>query len=230
MQRKKKVSIDFTYDNYMLLKNIAFQKDQSNSALINALIGLFLPVSNDVSDAIGNFCVKKYQEEIEKSTNLSGFAKNESEKNAAQYRQIGEYFGIAPELFINTSLQKTDLRDGYVLFPKDWGVITDPDNPPKKCLYAGVVETLHGSELGIPHFIFFCNYKYSKDYPYYFQDKIIESCSKICPDFKKVLDEKNVATPYGFFSIVEKGDPIFYNGAIPDYTPPYGAIIIRCTN
>lgn len=245
---KKKVSIDFLDPSYQLLTDAAKKQDTSNSSIVNTLVDLFLHLSPDVSQDIGTYCRKRYQEEIVAASALTGFSQQHKLTTAEQFRKISKYFGVDVPI-VGSKIKRMYLKNGYVLFPSDWIVLPDVCGSPDTCMYAGVIESRNSNQYHIPHFIFFSDYKYGSDYPAELQDKIYAQCAAIYPDFRrlynlqipapdmtrtdpeglKLIEKWKNAPEFGLFHIVEKGDPIYWNKYNPDYEPPYGAMIIRNT-
>lgn len=239
---KKKVSIDFTEPEYTLLTEQGKKEGKSNSFIINKLIGIFLRLSPDVAKKVGYFCHEQYLAEQSKLERLFGFERDDTQRKADQFSTLSSYFGYDEKSEENPGMKRTYLRDGYVIYPNDWIVLNDVFGPADSCSYAGVVESRNSSEYGIPHFIFFSNAKYGRDYTDDMTDKIYEACAEAYPDFKKywnlqlpipdLNDEKAVdawkkAPEFSVFHIPVKGDPIGWPRE--DYKPPFGAMIIRDT-
>ena len=239
---KKKVSIDFTEPEYALLADRAKKEGISNSAVVNGMISLFFRISPDVAKKIGNFCYQQYLQEKSTLELLSGFDRDEAQKRMTQFGKISSYFGYDTPSEKDNSMKITFLKNGYVTYPKDWIVLDNVFGSAENCMYAGCVESRNSKKFGIPHFIFFCDMKYGKDYTDEMSEKIYSACAKAYPKFrefynmeqpmpdphdKEALQRWNEAPCFGLFHIVEKGDPIYWHDADPDYQPPYGAVIIR---
>ncbi len=149
-------------------------------------------------------------------------------------------------------MKRVMLKDGYLIIPKDFIVLQDTVDAAEKCLYAGVVESRNHEKYGIPHFVFFSNYKYGKEFDDELHTKVYEACAKAYPEFKKYfnmqvdipqqkggaekwqdpeflarMEKWDQAPCFGLFAIVEKGDPLYWNSIHPNYEPPYGAMIVR---
>lgn len=239
---KKKVSIDFLEPEYALLTEQAKREGKSNSFIVNGLINLFLRLSPEVGSKIGKFCYEQYLKEKENLEKLSGFERDEAQKRMEQYEKLSAYFGYNTKAEADPGMKITFLKDGYVQYPKDWIVLQDVFGPADSCMYAGVVESRNSEKYGIPHFIFFSNTKYGKDYTDEMHTKIYDACSKAWPDFGKYFNMQvparyttdmeyvkkwDAAPCFGLFHIVEKGDPMYWTDSSPDYKPPFGAMIIR---
>ena len=239
---KKKVSIDFKEPEYALLATRAKDEGKSNSALVNSLISLFYRVSPDVAKKIGSFCREQYMQETALLETLSGFERDEAQKRANQYKNLASYFGYDTTADTDTGMAITFLKEGYVIYPKDWIVLEDVFGPADSCMYAGVVECRNADRYGIPHFLYFCDEQYSKDYSDDMQARIYAACAKAYPAFKEyynmqlpapnqgdleALEKWNTSPSFGLFHLVVKGDPFYWHEYDPEYKPPYGAMIVR---
>lgn len=239
---KKKVSIDFTEPEYTLLTEQGKKEGKSNSFIINKLIGIFLRISPDVSKKVGRFCYEQYLTEQENLEKLLGFERDDAQRRTDQFAALSQYFGYDVKADKNPGMKISFLKHGYVMYPNDWIVLNDIFGPTDTCSYAGVVESRNSSKYGIPHFIFFSNVKYGRDYTDEMTSTIYEACSKVYPDFKKywnmqlpipnlndedAVDAWQNAPEFSVFHIPVKGDPISWPRE--DYKPPFGAMIIRDT-
>ena len=239
---KKKVSIDFGEPEYSLLTEQAKREGKSNSSIVNKLIDLFLRISPDVAEKVGSFCHDQYLKEQTTLEKLSGFERNEVQKRMDQYEKLSAYFGYDANAEADPGMKISFLKEGYVQYPKDWIVLPDVFGSADSCMYAGVVESRNSEKFGIPHFVFFSNKKYGKDYTDEMHAKIYEACARAWPDFGKYYNMQiparnttdieyvkkwDAAPCFGLFHIVEKGDPMYWTDSSPDYKPPFGAMIIR---
>ena len=233
--KKKKISIDFLLPEYSLLSRQAKANGQSNSCIINELVGTFLPLVPEL---------KKYLECISELQRLSGYESQDIAIVASQWKTLENYFHVNVENLPNTNMKKIQLKDGYCIVPKDFVILGDIFGRPEECLYAGVVESRNSKTYGIPQFLFFCNTKYAREYTDELEAKVYKECEKVFPEFKKLYnmqidlkpeeenDENRIAEwdkapRFGMFHLVEKGDPVYWNSLNPNYNPPYGAMIVR---
>ena len=146
-------------------------------------------------------------------------------------------------------MRKVYLKEGYVLIPENW-IILDNFSTPSDCMYAGVVETREPldrkKKYNAKHYVYFCDYKYGNEYPSNFDAAIYAACCEKDESFNEILNDvvipaytgnatvenmtnlaEYLAAPCpGLFHIVEQGDPMYWN-MDPNYTAPYGAVIIR---
>ncbi len=243
MSLKKKVSIDFQMPEYILMIDYAKKSNQSNSMIINDLVNTFIPLSTVIRKELCIFCWNRFSETLKKLQEVSGFEVQEIDIEARQWKALAQYFEDEED-FLQTGMRKIMLKEGYCIFPSDWIVLGNIFGAPEECMYAGVVESRNSSIYGIPHFLFFCNKKYAREYDDKLEDKVYAECEKVFPEFKKFYnmqihltkeEEKDIekmnewskAPCFGLFHLVEKGDPLYWNALRPDYTPPAGAMIVR---
>lgn len=254
MFEKKKMSIDFTLPEHRLLKDYADNRNESSSSIVNSLVGTFLPLKPSVKQKLCDFCMEQYGESIKELQNASSFDEQDAAIEGAQWLNLGRYFKLtdaeSAELK-NTNMKRVMLKDGYLIIPKDFIVLKDTIAPAEECMYAGVVEAKNWSKFGIPHFVFFSNYKYARDYDDELETKVYEACEKEFPSFKKFfnmqvqmpklespkdwqdpeflkkMEEWDTAPTFGLFNLVEKDDPHYWNSINPNYEPPFGAMIVR---
>lgn len=243
---KKKVSIDFYDPCYQSMITAAKEKKSSNSNIINTLVEVFLQLSPTVRQDIGTYCQTRYTQEKVAADTLTGMEQKEREAYAEQYHKLSTYFGVK-KTDAPPKTNKIFLKDGYVTFPDDWIILPDVYDRPDNCLYAGVVESRNCEKYHIPHFIFFCNYKYTSEYPADFTDTVYQRCAAVYPDFRRlynmqlptpdlsrtdpegleIMQKWYDAPQFSLFHIVEKDDPIYWNRVTPNYNPPYGVMIVR---
>ena len=246
MNEKKKVSIDFLESTYQRVVNNAKRAQVSNSKIINTLVDVFLDLPADIQQSISTYCQKCYNEDLSMADMLTGFLRQEKLISASRYRQISEFFGMDNSDLL-PNMKKIYLKQGYVIFPSDWIILSDVCGKPEQCMYAGVVECRNAKKYRIPHFIFFSDYRNSADYPADFVDKVYAKCIVADPDIKQYYnmqqslpdlsrsDEEGQelirawmdAPEFGIFSLAEKGIPPYWNVSDPNYIPPYGAMIVR---
>lgn len=244
MSLKKKVSIDFLMPEYMLMVDFAKKSNHSNSTVINALVNTFIPISTTIRSELSVFCWNKFTQTLNKLQEASGFEAQEISVEARQWKVLAKYFDEEENDLSSKGMRKIMLKEGYCIFPSDWIVLGNIFGAPEECMYAGVVESRNHSIYGIPHFLFFCDKKYAREYDDELEDKVYAECEKVFPEFKKFYnmqihltkeEEKDIekmtewskAPCFGLFHLVEKGDPLYWNALRPDYIPPAGAMIVR---
>lgn len=250
----KRTSFDLTLENSASLGSYSDRIGQSYGKIVNTLLHLFLPLHPDIKKSLTDFCSAKVEELQQELGGLSEFEKQEHMQKLIQYQELSYFFSDG-ERIIDTKkpgMRKIYLKEGYLLIPNnaDW-ILLDNYKKPSDCLYAGVVETrepLDGKKkYNARHFVYFTDYKSCRDFPEGAEDEILSACCEKDPSFKDVLnavvtpiydgaeivpnmvnlDEYKAAPCPGLFPIVEKGDPLYWTDLTPDYTPPYGAMIVR---
>lgn len=240
---KKKLSIDFSQHSYDLLTKYARENKKSNSLIINELCQAILPLSHDILKKLGKFCRENMAEAASEQQSKTGYEAGEAAKTVSQWISLSKLFPYDEEE--NTrKMVRFQLKEGHCIVPQDYLVLDDIFGAPEECMYAGVVESRNSQKYGIPHFLFFCNEKYSADYSDEMEATIYDNCRKKFPDFDKYFNmQKTISMEealdpkigkewmglpcFGLFHIVEKGDPLYWTPITPDFIPPDGAMIIR---
>lgn len=245
--KKKKVSIDFNEANYCLVVQEAKDRGESNSMVINDMISTILTLSHDTKNDLAIYC-KNQQDILYKNIHyldIDSMEYQEKLLKMKQYEKLIKLFGDIHQKE-DDNMRRILLKEGYCIFPKDW-IMLDPiegEGSAEDCMYAGVVECRNGKRWNVPHFVYFCNYKYGSDYPSDFEDKVYKQCEKKYPRFKELFNMQmelsfaDMKDPekvkefsenpcFGLFSFVEKGDPLFWNSASPNYKTPAGTLIVR---
>ena len=247
MFSKKKVSIDFGMPEYKLMIDYAQKKNQSNSMVINELVSTFIPLSTSMRKELNEFCGNKLIECLNRLQNKNGFEAQDINVEAAQWKALVKYFSVDNVDLPKANMKKMMLKNGYCIFPNDWIILGNICGEPEDCMYAGVVESRNSAIYGIPHFLFFCDKKYAREYDEELKAKVYAECERVFPQFKKLFnmqinltieEEKDMdkmaewekAPCFGLFHLVEKGDPMYWNALRPDYIPPAGAMIVRTSS
>lgn len=255
-KKTKRTSFDLLEENSNLLGDYSKKVGSNYSRVINYMIRIFMAASPEVKKSVADFCDSKIKDIQAEMSGKEGFDRQESEQMIREYQQLAYFFreGEAPKMKKkeDKGMRKIYLKSGYLLIPNndDW-ICLDNMSSPAECMYAGVVETrqpLDGKKkYDTKHFVFFSDYKYGKDYPNDFDEKVYDACVEKDPAFKEILnavvepryngkpvvanmtnlDEYKAAPTPGLFHIVEKGDPLFWNEADPNYEPPFGIMIVR---
>lgn len=251
----KRTSFDLTADNSERLKDFSEAMGSNYSNVVNYLLRVMVGASPPVRKSIVDYCNSKIKDLSRYIDGKSEFEKQDLMQIEREYQEIAYFFavGLTAEQTRRQTMRKIYLKEGYLVIPdnKDW-VVLDNFTRPEDCMYAGVVDTrepLDGSrKYNAKHYVFFCDYKYGKDYPLSLQDKVFNACVEKDPSFKEILNDvvypdyggkeeivsnmKNLdaykSSPCpGLHNIVEHGDPIYWNRFHPDYEPPFGCEIIR---
>lgn len=237
-----KLTVDLDDDNKALLENLKKTKKQSYGSTINEALRLLYSVPENVKDELSRSLYSK-AELINTEMYSAGVIEREAlklEKNA--YERLAAFYHNnlskrAEE--IDESMKKVDVKNGYVICPKEWIVVNADKNDEYE--YAGCVEIRNGG-VNIPHFLFLAPVKNAYDYSNAFISEIDELCKRAYPEYGRILeqqvepkmdpnnmgkvlnlDEWRKAPKVGYFSIYVQGDPLFED----DYEPPAGAKVIR---
>lgn len=250
----KRTSFDLSTENSQSLEKFSKLIGASYSKIVNSMLHIFLTLKPDMKAEFAEFCSKKMEEIKENMALMSEFEKQEAQQNLEHYQELRAFFldGKEPEPKEKTGMRKVYLKEGYLLIPDspDW-ILLDNFSTPSDCMYAGVVETrepMDGQKkYHAKHFVFFSDYPCAHDYPSDMDDAVFSACCDKDPTFKDILNaivtpayngpeivsnmtnfaEYKAAPCPGLFHIVEKGDPLYWSDLTPDYTPPYGAMIVR---
>ncbi len=251
----KRTSFDLEKENSENLKEFSEKMGSNFSRVMNYMLRIMLAATPTIKKSLADFCNSQIKEIKEQMVGMSDFEKQDAIGLQRQYQELAYFFSVgldAAQTRGGNPMRKVYLKEGYVLIPatSDW-VLLDNFKKPEDCMYAGVIETrepMDGSKkYNAKHYVYFCDYKYGKDYPSDFDEKVYAAACEKDPSFKEILNavvpaqyegkeifanmtnlEAYKASPCpGIFHIVEQGDPIYWNNANPDYEPPFGCIIIR---
>ncbi len=241
-QKPKKISIDFGIPEHALLTKEASRKGISNSSVVNELIATFCTLPPDIKSDLCKFCEEKKREcRAQESESFSDF---EIENRYAKWMNLTKYFTVSPDEYLDNGMRKIFLKAGYVIFPKNYVVLEDLGSY-EEHKYCGVLACRNDKKYDVPVFMFPCDYRYAKDYTDELEETVLQSVKKVFPRitelwnmqsnydiFKDGYDEKKAdeyfaAPQFGFFHIVVKGDPLYWNSVNPNYRPPDGAMICR---
>lgn len=239
--QKRKISIDFDLWQYELLRQYVSENDSTNSSVINDLLKVHFGLRDSVKESIVNFCIEKIDSlylEMEKTT---GYHRVEIQLDIQQYSLILKVLKGDSRFsdFAKGQFRKIRLKEGYVKVAPYW-IILDAPQKALESKYVGVVEVKNGEKFDAPHFVFFSDVKYAEDYTDEMREEILKECVKKMPRFQDIIDrqvelktddtgrwinrEEHMSGPIiGFFSILEKNDPLLEE----NYSPPFGCLIVR---
>ncbi len=250
-----KLTFDPTSQNKEILEKIKFERRISYGNTINCLISTFCNIPENVKKELLDF-IKVRVKKLNKEMDVAGeYLFKELEEQSQSYMEIATFLNDGERISLESIesepiLKKYPIKDGILICPDDW-IILNPEQADTMS-YAGVVECRNSENFGrknfgrvIPHFLFFSNMKYGKEYDEYYTNHIDELCVNVWPDFQKIIDsqvepiydpekpgrpineEEWINAPsIGYFAIYEHGDPRFG----PNYKPSTGARIIRTSN
>ncbi len=243
--KQDKLTTDLADGNRAILDQLKEDNRWNYGYTINTMISTFgnMPVS--VKKYLLGVVKQKLKELNKRMDVAEVFELGELAKEYDAYDNIAKFLNdgrrITLEDFkIDPLMQKIAMQDGYLICPENWKIVNPEDA--KECLYAGVIECRNSSRLGIPHYLYFCNYRYGGDYPEGFTDEIDKKVATLYPEFKDVLakqvtlivnpdnpetflnaDEWMESPTIGHFSIYIQGDPLYGK----NYDPPAGTRIVR---
>ncbi|SDB68371.1 hypothetical protein [Butyrivibrio sp. INlla16] len=243
--KQDKLTTDLAEGNRAILDNLKEENNWKYGYSINTMISTFGNLPKTVKLYFLSLCKQKLKE-LNKRMDVAGeFEFKDLEKEHAAYDAIAKFLNNGTRISLEDlkaepTLKKITLQDGYLICPDDWIVINPEDA--QKCLYAGVIECRNGAKYGIPHLLYFCNYRYGRDYPKGFDEMMERKAVSAYPRFKEILakqvtpiddpdnpgmmlnaDEWMEAPTIGHFAIYVQGDPT----RPKDYQPPAGARIVR---
>lgn len=238
-----KFSMDLSGENKQAVDEATTNYNMKYGPFINMLIKLFLRMPDGMKETFVDFC-KSQCVELDRQLPVAGdFEKKDIESEKEIYLEIARVINGGHEVHYRTIdapvMRKIAMQDGFLIIPDDWIVLNKKDA--KTCRYAGVVECRNHQKFGIPHFVFFTNAEYGKDYD---TDLIDELCCKAWPKFKNVLKKQvdpirdpekpgeylnlkeHLESPYiGYFGIGEADNDLREIERMP-----YGAMIVRTSS
>ena len=252
MARKKKIyakackfSLFISGDNKETLDELTDNYQLKYGPMINKIIGTFCIMPKAVKKVFETTCISEYKR-LTKELSLTNddFHKKALEEEKDVYNEIfklinnGKY-EIIEEAAENNTMKKIEIADGYLIIPHDW-IVVNPEYA-KSCRYAAVLECRNSERYNVPHFIYFNNYKYAKQYTESLEKDFYKLCEKKWDRFSYIeklsndnqlipdpdnegnylnLDEYLQSPTIGLFSIEEQNED-----STEDY--PFNAMIIR---
>lgn len=251
MPRKKiidakscKFSLDVSGENKEILDELTTNYMLKYGPMINKIISTFCRLPKSVKKVIEKSCLTEY-ERLCKEIKLTeeSFHRLPLEQERDTYLEIlklinGGIYEVIDEKETSV-MTKIKLVDGYLIIPDDW-IVVNPEAA-KNCRYATVLECRNSVKYGVPHFIYFSNLKYPRDYTKQMETDFFSLCQKAWPKFAEIkeLSDTNKLIPYpenngqylnleahlaaptiGLFHIEEQGERSYGE-------PPYGAMIVR---
>ena len=241
-----KFTLNVVGDNKEILDKLTERYMVKYGPMINKIIGTFCRMPKSIRLVIEKACLaecKRLMTEIE-HTEEKSYHRELLEHERDSYVEIlklinGGDYEIQEEKDEESNMIKIKLADGYLLIPSDW-IVVNPERA-EVCRYAAVLECRNSLKYGVPHFIYFNNFKHACDYTEHMEAEFFSLCRRAWPRFSEIqeLSEKNklvpdpnnngkflnveahLATPIiGLFHIDEQGERACGE-------PPYGAMIVR---
>lgn len=247
-----KLTIDLSERNKEILEKIKTERRMPYGNIINNLIDTFCEIPESVKKELLTFIKPRIKALYKEMDVAEDFLFRDLAMQSQAYIDIATFLNDGRHISIESietepTLTKYPVRDGILICPDDW-IVLNPEQA-DVMMYAGVVECRNSENFGkenfgerIPHFVFFSNKKYGKEYDNYYTDHINKLCVQVWPNFQKVIEsqvepiddperpgyqinaeEWMKAPTIGHFSVYEHGDPIYGT----NYEPPAGARIIR---
>lgn len=247
-----KLTIDLSDCNKRILEKIKTERRVPYGNTINNLINTFCEIPESVKKELLVFTKSRIKALYKEMDVADDFLFRDLATQSQAYIGIATFLNDGKRISIESieaesTLTKYPVKNGVLICPDDW-IILNPEQA-DVMMYAGVVECRNSDKFGkenfgerIPHFVFFSNKKYGKEYDNYFTEHINDLCVRAWPNFQSVIEnqvepiddperpgyqinaeEWMKAPTIGYFSIYEHGD-ITYG---PNYEPPAGARIIR---
>jgi hypothetical protein len=254
MKKRKKISLDIDPLIYEFVVEYSNETEKNVGSTINKILASILLLSPDTKKKLARYLEIEMDKQKELSKNADQFEATEINKKIHEMREL--YFVLTEEKGLTNKedekMKRVYLEDGYVIFPSSW-IVLDTLRNPIESKYAGIVEVRNGDKYNAPHFVFFSNKKYGKDYSEEDMDNVIDACVSVYPEFKNIInaqidysqfyDENGYLDPekaieagwkeapeIGLFHIPEEEDPIYEQAYGTNYSHPYGCVIVRNKN
>ena len=252
MPRKKiidskscKFSVDVSGENKKILDELTTNYMYKYGPMINKIIGTFCRMPKGIKKVIEKACRTEYDRLTEELEHIEEeFHRKTLEHERESYLEIlrlinGGMYEIANGPKDEETMKKVKIANGYLIIPSDWIVVNSEQA--ENCRYAAVLECRNSAKYGVPHFIYFNNYRYGNEFTDSMKENFYMLCRKAWPNFSVIeeLNKKNKLVPdpdnkgqylnaeayleapiIGLFSIQEQGENSFNE-------PPYGAMIVR---
>ena len=156
---ENKEVLDELTENYML----------KYGPMINKIISTFCRMPKGIKKVIEKACLAEYNRlttEIE-HTDEDSFHRAPLVQERDSYMEIlrllnGGIYETHEEKDEEPTMKKIKLADGYLIIPSDW-IIVNPERA-EHCRYAAVLECRNSAKYGVPHFIYFNDFRYACDY------------------------------------------------------------------
>lgn len=154
-KRKGKIqSINFGDVAYSILSDTVRRTGATYSALINHLVCDVLGADEEIKREMA---IHAYQKALELKTEASqtaGFHKKPLIQRSEQYMDLFNLLTLGQDITVpvNESMQRIDLKNGYLLCPDDWIWLDICD--PAASTGAIVIEFRNAEKHHLPHFVF----------------------------------------------------------------------------
>lgn len=232
--KKRKLSIDFTHENYKLLNEFTDQYQLSNNYVINFFLEHLLKLSPENKFILAKAIHDRIStlQNIEK--NSGSFAAQDNDLQIDLLKGLLSFFteGKGYQDKIYKPMKRFDLKTGYVVMPDDW-LICAPERA-KYCEYCGVIEMRNSSKYKTPHIAFFSEFPIHKLLPSQ-EESILNECEMIYPNLN-FIRKMQIEPVYDKNGVMQNSDiwsmaPIIGFFAVPEFSTtesyPEGAMIFR---
>lgn len=242
---KKKISIDFSTSGLDALERVKDTMPSygqtSNSIAVNYILQTFGNLNEYVRVQLAKQCltlIHEIRERISREEDVDSFSVSEDFDSIEQLEEVFRFFtfgkGLPNEKKTTGNMVRTDILNGYVIYPDDW-IVYDFEEP-KQSTRAVVIEVRNGHRYNAPHVIFFTNQTRITEG---LQDSICRNLAARYPVFAEIMrdkvepvygahgkllnEEEWLESPVpGFFFIADADKPL---GHITGY--PFGAKVYR---
>lgn len=183
---KVKSVITFDLSNFRVASREAKKLGTTFSRYLNYLISLTLDVPTLVQGELSIFCAQK-SASVDEQNSLYWMYR---ERNIQEsYKELAIFWAQKDPYTKgkNMLMRKTDMKDGYIVYPADWVVLDGVQCDAKDSVRACVIEVKNGKKYGMPHFLFFTNKDVGDPFTIDEENAIHLACIKAVPNFAQVL-------------------------------------------
>jgi hypothetical protein len=236
----KKYSMDLSEENKEIIGKISDNMNMNTGPFINFLIKTICLMPDEIRKKYIGYSISMCQLNDEISEVASDCELKALEDENKYYLQIAQIINGGEKVYYSkddNKMNKYKMKDGYLKIPKDW-IVLNPESE-GKYRFAGVVECRNHQKYGVPHFVFFTDVRYARDYDEDFTQKVYKKCEEKWGKFNEIRKKEVELKPdpinsfgysnmreyleaplIGLFSILRDDDELF------DGKPPYGAMIV----
>lgn len=236
-QEKKKLSIDFDVENYNAMQEFSQKHRMTNSSIVNYLVNHFLRLSHKTKIKFAKATAEQIDTLKKSFATCQEYEAIELEEQISVLQDLLLFFTDGKGYVEDEpqKMKKTEIQNGYVIFPTDWIVVDDSNA--KYCDYVGVIEVRNGKSYNAPHFVFFSEFPINK-LTDSLKDTILRKCELVHPDFRKIRSMQ-LEPVYGDNNEILNADlwmkaPIIGFFQIPTYGKdssfPAGAMVVKSTS
>lgn len=112
-------------------------------------------------------------------------------------------------------LKRTDMKDGYIVYPADWVVLDGVQCDAKDSVRACVIEVKNGKKYGMPHFLFFTNKDVGDPFTIDEENAIHLACVKAVPNLHRFARRSGSADYADVRPKIQRGSQAFLASPIP---------------